>query len=95
VPKKKATLSKSRFKLVVECPTKVYYSLDRRYVNTKIEDEFLQALADGGYQVGERMNEESTEAWWDPESPAYDARRAGSHHQVAEAAPGVAGAADA
>lgn len=47
------TLSKSRFKLAVECPTKVFYSLDKRYVNTKDEDEFLQALADGGFQVGE------------------------------------------
>jgi len=50
---KPTTLSKSRFKLAVECPTKVYYSLDRRYANTRNEDEFLQALADGGYQVGE------------------------------------------
>mgnify|MGYP001198527791 CR=1 FL=1 len=51
---KKTTLSKGRFKLALECPTKVYYSLDpRRYVNTKDDDEFLQALADGGYQVGE------------------------------------------
>ena len=49
---KKTTLTKSRFKLALECPTKVYYSLDRRYVNTKQEDEFLQALADGGFQVG-------------------------------------------
>ena len=31
----------------------MFYSLDRRYVNTKNEDEFLQALADGGFQVGE------------------------------------------
>ena len=46
-------LTKSRFKLAVECPTKVYYSLDRRYVNARDADEFLQALADGGFQVGE------------------------------------------
>lgn len=46
-------LSKSRFKLGVECPTKVFYSLDERYVNSRDEDEFLQALADGGFQVGE------------------------------------------
>ena len=52
-PMKSRTLSKSRFKLALECPTKVFYSLDRRYVNTKNEDEFLQALADGGFQVGE------------------------------------------
>ena len=47
------TLSKSRFKLALECPTKVFYSLDRRYVNAKDDDEFLAALADGGFQVGE------------------------------------------
>lgn len=50
---KRTTLTKSRFKLALECPTKVYYSLDRRYVNTKDDDEFLLALADGGFQVGE------------------------------------------
>lgn len=50
---KPTTLSKTRFKLALECPTKVFYSLDRRYVNTKNEDEFLQSLADGGFQVGE------------------------------------------
>jgi hypothetical protein len=48
------TLSKSRFKLALECPTKVYYSLRRdQYVSTLENDEFLQALADGGFQVGE------------------------------------------
>lgn len=47
------TLSKSRFKLALECPTKVFYSLDKRYVNTKDDDEFLHALANGGFQVGE------------------------------------------
>lgn len=46
------TLSKTRFKLALECPTKVYYSLDSRYANAKREDDFLQALAVGGHQVG-------------------------------------------
>jgi len=46
------TLSKTRFKLALECPTKVHYSLDPRYVNKKQDDDFLQALADGGHQVG-------------------------------------------
>ena len=50
---KPRTLTKSRFKLALECPTKVFYSLDPRYVNAKQDDEFLQALADGGFQVGE------------------------------------------
>lgn len=53
LPVKPRPLSKSRFKLAVECPTKVFYSLDKRYVNTQDEDEFLHALADGGFQVGE------------------------------------------
>lgn len=47
-------LTKSRFKLALECPTKLYYH-DRpgRYPNRKSEDEFLLALAEGGFQVGE------------------------------------------
>jgi hypothetical protein len=46
-------LTKSRFKLAVECPTKLYYSgKDKEYRNLKQEDSFLQALADGGFQVG-------------------------------------------
>lgn len=46
------TLSKSRFKLALECPRKVAYTSDARYVNEKAEDELLQALADGGHQIG-------------------------------------------
>jgi len=46
------TLSKTRFRLALECPTKVYYSLDKRYANLKQDDEFLESLADGGFQVG-------------------------------------------
>lgn len=47
-------LTKSRFKLAMECPTKLYYT-DKpdRYANQKTDDAFLQALAEGGYQVGE------------------------------------------
>lgn len=47
-------LAKSRFALALQCPTKLYY-LDRdgEYANLKKEDKFLQALAEGGYQVGE------------------------------------------
>jgi hypothetical protein len=46
------TLNKTRFKLALECPTKVFYSLDGRYANRKKDDELLEALAKGGYQVG-------------------------------------------
>ncbi|MGH8242920.1 MAG: DUF2779 domain-containing protein [Steroidobacteraceae bacterium] len=49
---KSHTLSKSRFKLAIECPTKVHYSLDKRYADERLDDEFLEALADGGHQVG-------------------------------------------
>ncbi len=47
-------LTKSRFKLALECPTKLFYT-DKAdvYPDRKREDEFLQALADGGFQVGE------------------------------------------
>ncbi|MES2585810.1 MAG: DUF2779 domain-containing protein [Pseudomonadota bacterium] len=47
-------LTKSRFKLAVECPTKLYYTgKSTEYANTQIEDDFLQSLAEGGFQVGE------------------------------------------
>ena len=47
-------LTKSRFKLALECPTKLYYTgKSDLYVDSRREDEFLQALADGGFQVGE------------------------------------------
>ena len=46
-------LTKSRFKLGLECPTKLYYTRKSEYLNQKIDDPFLSALADGGYQVGE------------------------------------------
>ena len=41
-------LTKSRFKLAAECPTK-----PQLYQNPKQEDRFLVKLADGDYQVGE------------------------------------------
>jgi len=46
-------LTKSRIKLALECPTKLYYDGKPEYANQKIEDAFLLALADGGFQVGE------------------------------------------
>jgi len=46
--------TKSRFAVALQCPSKLYY-LDKReeYANQKIENEFLEALAEGGFQVGE------------------------------------------
>jgi hypothetical protein len=46
-------LTKSRFTQALVCPCKLFYGLDSRYVNTRAGDEFLQGLADGGFQVGE------------------------------------------
>lgn len=46
-------LTKSRFKLAVECPTKLYYTGKAEYANTNSDNEFLAMLADGGFQVGE------------------------------------------
>ena len=46
-------LSKSRFKQGYDCPAKLYYA-DRpsEYANLDQENDFLKALADGGFQVG-------------------------------------------
>ena len=46
-------LTKSRFKLAMECPTKLYYTGKEEYINQNIDDPFLIALAEGGFQVGE------------------------------------------
>jgi len=47
-------LTKSRFKLATECPTKLFYTGKvSEYANVKQDDTFLEALADGGFQVGE------------------------------------------
>jgi hypothetical protein len=46
-------LTKSRFKLGVECPTKLFYTKKPEYADRKMEDPFLAALAESGHQVGE------------------------------------------
>ncbi len=46
-------LTKSRFKLALECPAKLYYTGKAEYPDKKQEDDFLEALAEGGFQVGE------------------------------------------
>ena len=50
---KKRYLTKSRFVLVTECPTKLFYTGKAEYANQNLDDSFLLALADGGFQVGE------------------------------------------
>ena len=45
-------LTKSRFKLGLECPNKLFYTgKPDVYVNNKIDDPFMVALAQGGFQV--------------------------------------------
>ena len=47
-------LTKSRFKIGLSCPTKLYYdSFPKDYHNNDEGNEFMQALAKGGLQVGE------------------------------------------
>ena len=45
-------LTKTLFNLAHECPTKLYYYNKEEYPSTKDSDEFLDALAEGGFQVG-------------------------------------------
>lgn len=45
-------LTKSRFKMGVECPTRLHYTGKPGYVDRSLDDSFLAALAEGGYQVG-------------------------------------------
>ena len=51
-------LTKSRFKQALDCPTKLFYTKKREYVNNQQTDTFLESLAQGGFQVEElaRMN---------------------------------------
>jgi Domain of unknown function(DUF2779) len=47
-------LTKSRFRLALDCPTKLYYGANKEiYANQQVDDPFLLALAEGGFQVGE------------------------------------------
>ena len=46
-------LTKSRFKIGAECQTKLFYTGNKHYQNNCLEDDFLKALAEGGFQVGE------------------------------------------
>ena len=52
--KKEKLFTKSAFKIALDCPNKLYYYRNPDvYANADAEDEFLQALAEGGFQVGE------------------------------------------
>ena len=46
-------LTKSRFKLAVDCPAKLFYcGKGSTYRDAMAESDFLAMLAEGGYQVG-------------------------------------------
>ncbi len=51
--RKMRVLTKSRFKMGLECPNKLFYTGKNEYVNKKKDDPFLEALAEGGFQVEE------------------------------------------
>ena len=46
-------LTKSLFKIGIECPAKLRYVKDPEYGNNQDDNTFLQVLAEGGFQVGE------------------------------------------
>ncbi len=48
-------LTKSRFKIGMSCPTKLYYESSDQYKNNDAGNEFMKALAKGGLQVGEMV----------------------------------------
>lgn len=51
--KERKYLTKSKFKIGQECANKLFYLDKPEYPNTKNDNDFLKALADGGFQVGE------------------------------------------
>ena len=48
-------LTKSRYRMACECPTKLFYTkkMEDGYKDNGLDDPFLAALRDGGFQVGE------------------------------------------
>lgn len=52
--KKDKLFTKSAFKVALECPWKLYYYRNPEiFTNNNADDDFLAALAEGGFQVGE------------------------------------------
>jgi hypothetical protein len=44
-------LSKSRFKIGLSCPNKLFFSGNKSYKNKEHDNTFLASLAEGGFQV--------------------------------------------
>jgi hypothetical protein len=49
----KRYLTKSRFKVGHDCPTKLFFLDNKDFGNNNTDNSFLKALAEGGFQVGE------------------------------------------
>ena len=45
-------LTKSKFQLALSCETKLFYSANKKFKNQNIDNPFMAALAEGGFQVG-------------------------------------------
>lgn len=60
-------LSKSRWKLASSCPTKLFYTGKPEYPNNNDANEFMEALAEGGFQVGAMAKE-----WYPHGHEVYD-----------------------
>lgn len=54
-------LTKSRFKIAMDCPNKLFYTRKDENANTQMEDPFLQVLAQGGFHVEELVRLEYPE----------------------------------
>jgi len=49
--KRPLALSKTEYKTARECPTKLYYRMNKYPSNTD-GDEYIELLAEGGYMIG-------------------------------------------
>ena len=48
---KNKTLTNEHFVLANSCPTKLYYFDKKEYANKTLENPFMEALGEGGFQV--------------------------------------------
>ena len=45
--------TKAAFRVALKCPTQLHYYVEKgRYANQDEDNEFIKALAEGGFQVG-------------------------------------------
>ena len=69
----KRYLTKSRYRLGLECPNKLFFTKkENEFLNLKNEDSFLMALASGGFQVEELARMHYPEGILVEELDAYD-----------------------